>query len=262
MPNIAMMSIITCRGDRCKCVEFTVPGDYKYLDDFYGGDLCYEYRGRILEDANYPITAKCGKCGTNRYSVRFIKWIEWTDPNGNTNCLDGMAHEQHVVIEWNNGPVAVEKLVSEEPITLDVAVAHYEREGANFERDSITLVDTPEMIELTKTCQTYNRDRPDEQVDMAFVIMYSDPNREVVAIMPGLAGTVGQVYSCTCYVHMGQHSAADIEVIGSTYENATPDEYAELKLELERIGYFIYVIPKSRIGNTEYADMRRKELGL
>ena len=94
MPNIAKMQIISCRGDHCDYVEFTVPDDYKYLDDFYGGDLCYEYRGRILEDANYPITAKCGDCGDcgdNRYSVRFIEWIEWVDPNGNTNCLAGMA---------------------------------------------------------------------------------------------------------------------------------------------------------------------------
>ena len=161
-----------------------------------------------------------------------------------------MTHEQYVVIEWNNGPVAVEKFVSDEPITLDVAVAHYERDGANFERDSITLVDPPETINLSLP------------TDMAFLVMNNDPNREVIAVVPGLAGTVGRPDHATCYAHIGQHGTCSIDGITVMRENATPDEYAELKGELESVGYNINVIPKSRIGNMKYTDMRRKELGL
>ena len=111
-------------------------------------------------------------------------------------------------------------------------------------------------------CQAYNRDHPVVLTDMAFLVDKNGPNRDVVAIMPGLAGRVGKLDSCTCYVHVGQHSSADIDIVKGACEDATLDEYAELKEELERRGYIIYVIPMGCISNMKYTDMRRKELGL
>lgn len=43
--------------------------------------------------------------------------------------------------------------------------------------------------------------------------------------------------TCTSYVHVGQHGAADYDSVVSRTTLATPEEYADLKSELERIGY-------------------------
>lgn len=42
---------------------------------------------------------------------------------------------------------------------------------------------------------------------------------------------------CTCYAHVGQHSGADLKHCLATSKEATPEEYAALKNELENIGY-------------------------
>ena len=47
---------------------------------------------------------------------------------------------------------------------------------------------------------------------------------------------------CMSYEHTGQHGGADyLSVMGITVP-ATPEEYADLKSELERIGYDLEVI--------------------
>jgi len=56
---------------------------------------------------------------------------------------------QLVIAEPRNGGVSVDKLISDTPINMDRIVAHYEQEqDFDWERDSITLVDTPEEIDL------------------------------------------------------------------------------------------------------------------
>lgn len=97
-------------------------------------------------------------------------------------------------------------------------------------------------------------------VDIIFVIGKNDTTREVVAIMPGLAATIGNVNHCTCYVHIGQHSAADIDVIYREYENAQPAEYADLLQELCCIGYNVNVVPFTFLRRTYYTKLRRQQL--
>jgi hypothetical protein len=97
------------------------------------------------------------------------------------------------------------------------------------------------------------------QTDMAFVIAKGDPRREVVAVMPGHAGTNEWVDSCTCYVHLGQHSAASIQHIMDDYEDASCTEYADLLYELQCIGYSVNVIPAYRVGDLEYVNSRRDD---
>ena len=59
-----------------------------------------------------------------------------------------MIHEQTVMVMWRNGGEYVERLVSDKPITMDQITAHYEAQGMDWERDSITFVDPIETVEL------------------------------------------------------------------------------------------------------------------
>lgn len=58
-----------------------------------------------------------------------------------------MKYEQFVRVMWRNGGEYVERLVSDTPLTMDRITTHYEGEGADWERDSITLIE-PETITL------------------------------------------------------------------------------------------------------------------
>lgn len=56
-----------------------------------------------------------------------------------------MRYEQHIVIEWHNGPAWIEHFVSDNPITIDKVAAHAASVwDFNEDRDSITFVDPPD----------------------------------------------------------------------------------------------------------------------
>ena len=48
----------------------------------------------------------------------------------------------------------------------------------------------------------------------------------------------------SCYAHIGQHSLADYKYCVERTRLATPAEYADLKSELESIGYSLNVIKR------------------
>lgn len=58
---------------------------------------------------------------------------------------------------------------------------------------------------------------------------------EVIALFP--AEPWSNAYDCACYVHVGQHGAADPHHVINTSRLATPAEYADLKRELESAPY-------------------------
>lgn len=96
-------------------------------------------------------------------------------------------------------------------------------------------------------------------VDVAFVI---EPNGEVLAVMPGMAATVGNIDHVTCYAHIGQHVAADIAYITDDCKQASASDYADLLDELMGRDYEVNVISIDRVGHDNYRDARRRELGL
>ena len=51
-------------------------------------------------------------------------------------------------------------------------------------------------------------------------------------------------YFVTCYQHVGQHSSADYKASINSSKPATPKEYADLKAELESVGYNIKVVKR------------------
>ncbi len=70
--------------------------------------------------------------------------------------------EQHVAITWHNESTWVERLVSDNPITIDVAAAHYVVEhDFNENRDSLEFVDAPETINLDGSADTLGPDDDD-----------------------------------------------------------------------------------------------------
>lgn len=66
--------------------------------------------------------------------------------------------------------------------------------------------------------------------DTAHVLFRVDETGDVTAVFPFEEGSPGMM---TCYAHVGQHSSCSIDWVAET-RAATEDEYAQLKLELER----------------------------
>ena len=68
-------------------------------------------------------------------------------------------------------------------------------------------------------------------------VMFRQDNDGVTAVFPyEIADWEG---NCTCYAHLGQHSSCCWEWV---METKPATEYAELKCELESIGYIVNVI--------------------
>lgn len=56
---------------------------------------------------------------------------------------------------------------------------------------------------------------------------------EVIALFPEEPGTL-DIDTCSSYMHNGQHASASVRLIDIT-DPATPEEYADLKRELENL---------------------------
>lgn len=78
---------------------------------------------------------------------------------------------------------------------------------------------------------------------------------DVVALFTQEPGTYSP-YTCSSYMHIGQHSSAD-PLLSNILKLATPAEYRDLAKELRRIGYRLDICKRS--GQHDLA-VRRKEL--
>lgn len=67
-------------------------------------------------------------------------------------------------------------------------------------------------------------------------------NGEIIALMPYVIED--NRFYCQSYMHIGQHGPARYEHIMQCTRPAKEDEYAELKLELESIGYNVLLIAR------------------
>ena len=79
----------------------------------------------------------------------------------------------------------------------------------------------------------------------------------VIALFPGIAATVGKPETCESYMHIGQHSAANLPGLTASLKLAWPSEYADLEEELTRIGYDLDI--RTRATRADYAE-RVKQL--
>ena len=88
------------------------------------------------------------------------------------------------------------------------------------------------------------------------VIFRKFKNGDVIALFPQMAGT-NKTWTCSSYMQIGQHGAADVNLTQST-KLAKPNEYKTLLSELKRIGYKNIVIGKRF---SKYDDLlRAKEI--
>lgn len=62
------------------------------------------------------------------------------------------------------------------------------------------------------------------------------PNGEVIALFPQIAAGYGG-YLCESYMHVGQHGAADTNIVVKQTRPAFVGKYWVLLKELEQIGY-------------------------
>jgi len=78
-------------------------------------------------------------------------------------------------------------------------------------------------------------------------------NGNVIALFPEVPHDQYGHY-CLSYEHVGQHGAASPDTLTLLTTKPRPEEYAELKAELERIGYILEV--RSRITSQMHAKRR------
>ncbi len=83
---------------------------------------------------------------------------------------------------------------------------------------------------------------PDLMNTVVVFRMWKSKGGTAIALFPTI-GTVPDGH-CQSYEHVGQHGAADYELVMSKTRPAKPSEYKNLLCELQRIGY--KVIPRSR----------------
>lgn len=71
---------------------------------------------------------------------------------------------------------------------------------------------------------------------MTPVIFKRFKDGDIIALFPAMAGDSNPYKTCGSYQHIGQHSAASVD-LARELKHATPEEYAPLLAELRRIGY-------------------------
>lgn len=79
-------------------------------------------------------------------------------------------------------------------------------------------------------------------------------NGDIIALFPEVpADNIGNL--CSSYEHIGQHGGADYNlVVFYKTKPATPEEYADLKKELETLGYCLEV--RQRATTRDYLNRR------
>ena len=78
---------------------------------------------------------------------------------------------------------------------------------------------------------------------------------DIIAMFPEVVANMNKAV-CESYKHVGQHGACSI-FISSFTKQATPEEYNDLKCELESIGYNLDI--KKRY-NQKYRDVLYKQI--
>ena len=79
---------------------------------------------------------------------------------------------------------------------------------------------------------------------------------DIIALFPLDLGD-NSPYTCSSYMHVGQHGAADPLMVIQTTKLARPTEYKDLARELTRLGYKLDIIKRNRYS---FLTSRQREL--
>ncbi|HDZ14732.1 hypothetical protein LCGC14_0844740 [marine sediment metagenome] len=85
------------------------------------------------------------------------------------------------------------------------------------------------------------------------------PDGEIIALFPQISANISG-WHCASYMHVGQYGGATPFFVVSQTRLATPEEYRELYLELERIGY--NPSPATRFGPKDFKMGLNKNVNL
>jgi hypothetical protein len=105
---------------------------------------------------------------------------------------------------------------------------------------------------VRKQVETETEDSP---VDVVFRVWETG---EVLALFSGIP-TDERGFLCESYLHIGQHGSADFGHCVQYSRLAKPSEYADLKKELERIGYKLNVVKKETPRHRYLRKLRAKK---
>lgn len=111
------------------------------------------------------------------------------------------------------------------------------------------LEDT-DRLHKCRRCEAIER-----RLNIVPVVFRKDRTGDIFALFPTECEDYTGRY-CGCYQHVGQHCSADYFGCIQDSRPATPAEYADLKTELERIGYTLRVI---RRASPAHHEARRQE---
>lgn len=73
--------------------------------------------------------------------------------------------------------------------------------------------------------------------DLTIVVFRKWRNGDIIALFPELPERNGLSVFCSSFEHIGQHGPADYRGVVRQTTPATPEEYADLKAELEAAPY-------------------------
>lgn len=94
-----------------------------------------------------------------------------------------------------------------------------------------------------------------EVTPVMFRVWQDKGDAEVFALFPAdFADNYGDC--CSSYQHIGQHCAANYHYCIQHSRPAKSEEYANLKIELERIGYILQVIQRA---SPQHHEKRRRD---
>jgi hypothetical protein len=100
-----------------------------------------------------------------------------------------------------------------------------------------------------------NSDAITEPEEITIVVFRRDPDGTVVALFP-YEPSDNAGFFCSCYEYMGGHHGADYHGVISKTRPATPEQYEDLKVTLERIGYRLRVC--KRVSGNAYRERVRR----
>lgn len=80
----------------------------------------------------------------------------------------------------------------------------------------------------------------EKDTEVTKVIFRKEDDGEILAVFPALIAQPHSNY-CSCYAHVGQHSSMMVDYFYNTKPVHNPAEYADLKVELESLGYNLKV---------------------
>lgn len=83
---------------------------------------------------------------------------------------------------------------------------------------------------------------------------FKTDGKEVIALFPQLIGTLDP-FTCTSYMHVGQHSSANVDLVSAT-ARASKAEYADLARELRGLGYVLDIA--SRFTSADLAERKKQ----